>query len=290
MKYSKYTPYLFLIPMILGLAFFRLIPIGISFLASFTSWNIYSPPIFVGIDNYKEIINSSVFWKVFNQTIQFSVIFTLGVCVIGLLFAVLLNEKMKGISFFRGLFFLPVVTSVVAIGIVFSWILSPEIGILNNLLSKVFDFSERPSWLGDQKYALYSLTMVYVWKTVGYQMIIYLSGLQSIPRDLNEAARIDGANSFQSFFFVTLPLLTPTVFFVLVITIIESFNTFGITHSMTQGGPYNSTNTLSYFIFQNAFVHFRMGYASSLAYVLFLITLVVTYVNFLYKKKWVNYQ
>lgn len=289
MKYGRFTPYVFILPMVIGLAVFRLFPLGASFVTSFMSWNIFSPPSYVGLDNYKEVVNSPIFWQVFSQTIKFSAIFTLGVCIIGLFFAVLLNERLRGVNFFRGLFFLPVITSVVAVGIVFSWILSPQLGVLNSFLSHFINFTERPSWLGDQRYALYSLTLVYVWKTVGYQMILYLAGLQSIQADLIEAARMDGANRVKAFFYVTLPLLTPTVFFVLIITIIDSFNTFGITHTMTQGGPYGATNTLAYYIYQNAFVHFRMGYASSLAYVLFFLTIIVTYTNFLYKKKWVNY-
>ncbi|CAM4383034.1 sugar ABC transporter permease [Paenibacillus alkaliterrae] len=290
MHYGKISPYLFLLPTLLGLALFRLIPVGVSFYAGFTSWNIYSPPEWVGLDNYTEMFKSKPFWTVLQNTLQFSLVFVVSVCVTGLVFAVLLNAKLRGIRFFRGLFFLPVITSIVAVGIAWNWILTPQAGILNLLLEKVIGLTESVSWLGDKKYALYSLTMVYVWKNVGYQMIIYLAGLQSIPRELGEASKIDGANSFQSFFFVTLPLLTPTVFFVLIITIIESFNTFGITHSMTEGGPYNATNTLSYFIYQNAFVHFRMGYASALAYVLFLLTLLVTGIHFLVKKRWVKYQ
>jgi multiple sugar transport system permease protein len=289
MHFSRTSAYLFLLPTILGLIFFRFIPIGVSFFASFTSWDIYSPPKWVGLANYMEIMHSEEFWEVLNQTLQFMLYFTVGVCAIGLFFAVLLNEKLRGLNFFRGLFFLPFITPIVAVGLIWSWILSPEMGVLNQILHKL-GISASPSWLGDSDYALYSLTMVYIWKSVGYQMIIYLAGLQNIPGTLYEAAKMDGAGPVRTFFAITLPLLTPTAFFVLIITIIESFNTFGITYSMTQGGPYGATNTLSYYIYQNAFVFFRMGYASSLAYVLFLIVLIITWVNFIFKKKWVTYQ
>lgn len=236
------------------------------------------------------MLQSDEFWNVLRRTFQFSFFFTAGVCVVGLFFAVLLNEKLKGIQFFRGLFFMPVITSVVAVGILWDWILSPQFGILNSLLNRAFHLTNLPSWLGDEKYALGTLIVVYIWKSVGYQMIIYLAGLQHIPGELREAAKIDGAGPIRSFFAVTLPLLTPTLFFVLIITIIQSFHTFDITYSLTRGGPYQTTTTISYYIYQNAFVHYRMGYASSLAYILFFFTLVITWANFLFKKKWVNYQ
>jgi multiple sugar transport system permease protein len=278
---------LFILPTVVGLLVFRLIPIAVSIAASFTSWDIYSPPQWIGFDNYAEMFRSPEFWQVIRRTLAFSFFFTVGVCVIGLFFAVLLNAKLPGVPFFRSLFFLPVITS--AIGIMWDWILSPQFGILNTFLAKIWNDAELPSWLGDPKYALGALIGVYVWKSAGYQMIIYLAGLQHIPHELKEAARMDGAGPFRTFFSVTLPLLTPTLFFVLVITIIQSFHTFDITYAMTKGGPYQSTTTLSYYIYQNAFVHYRMGYASGLAYVLFFMTLLVTWANFLLKKKWVNY-
>jgi multiple sugar transport system permease protein len=289
LRFYRYHAYVFILPTLIGLLFFRLIPITVSIAASFTSWDIYSPPKWVGFANYVEMFRSIEFWKVIQHTLTFSTFFTVGVCTIGLLFAVLLNEKLKGIRFFRSLFFLPVITSVIAIGIMWDWILSPQLGILNSLLSHLWPGMEMPSWLGDPKYAMGTLVSVYIWKSVGYQMIIYLAGLQHIPGELKEAARMDGASPVRLFFSVTLPMLTPTIFFVVIITIIESFHTFDITYAMTKGGPYQATTTLSYFIYQNAFVHYRMGYASSLAYVMFFLTLLVTWVNFLLKKKWVNY-
>ncbi|WP_019640157.1 carbohydrate ABC transporter permease [Paenibacillus fonticola] len=287
--YNNYA-YLFLIPTVLGLLFFRLIPIAISIFAGFTNWDIYSPPQWTGLSNYVHMFRSEEFWSVLKRTFEFSFFFTAGVCVLGLFFAVMLNQRLRGIHFFRGLFFMPVITSVVAVGILWDWILSPQFGVLNSLLNRIFHLTSSPSWLGDQKYALGTLIVVYIWKSVGYQMIIYLAGLQHIPGELREAARIDGANEARSFFSVTLPLLTPTLFFVLIITIIQSFHTFDITYSLTRGGPYQTTTTLSYYIYQNAFVHYRMGYASGLAYILFFFTLIITWLNFVVKKKWVNYQ
>ncbi|MCZ8516058.1 sugar ABC transporter permease [Paenibacillus filicis] len=289
MHLYKKSAYLFLLPMLVGLLVFRLIPIVMSFLASFTDWNVYSPPKWIGLDNYKQILASAEFWEIMKRTAQFAVIFTAGVCVIGLFFAVLLNEKMRGIRFFRAVFFLPVITSVAAVGLIWNWMLSPQGGLLNALLKLLEPSVDSISWLGDKNYALYSLAFVYVWKSVGYQTIIFIAGLQAIPHELREAAKMDGAGPVLSFFRVTLPLLTPTLFFVLVITVVESLNTFGITYTLTEGGPYNSSTTLSYYIFQNAFVHYRMGYASGLSYVLFLITVLLTGLNFWLKRKWVNY-
>ncbi|RDW15347.1 carbohydrate ABC transporter permease [Oceanobacillus chungangensis] len=289
MQYFKKSAYLFLLPTIIGLLLFRLIPVIFAFFTSFTDWDIYSPPVWIGLENYTRIFQSGEFWQILRNTLLFTAIYTVGVCIIGLFFAMLLNQRLKGIKFFRSLFFLPVITSIVAVGIIWNWILSPQNGILNILLDKIFNLQEPISWLGDPDYALIALALVYIWKSVGYQMLIFLAGLQNIPTELQEAAQMDGANKWKVFTKVTLPLLTPTIFFVLVITIIESFHTFGITHSMTQGGPYNATNTLSYFIYQNAFVHFNMGYASSLSFVLFILILVITWINFLYRKKWVNY-
>lgn len=166
----------------------------------------------------------------------------------------------------------------------------PQYGILNSLLTHVWHGSQLPSWLGDPKYALGTLVSVYIWKSVGYQMIIYLAGLQHIPGELKEAVKMDGAGPVRSFFFGHPAAVdADDLFFVVIITIIESFHTFDITYAMTKGGPYQSTTTLSYFIYQNAFVHYRMGFASSLAYVMFFLTLIVTWVNFVLKKRWVNY-
>jgi ABC-type sugar transport system permease subunit len=289
MKYKKITPWLFLIPTLLGLVFFRLGPMLAAGLASFTRWNVFSPPKWIGLGNYIELFNSSIFLMILKNTLIFSGLFVPGVMIAALFLALLVNNRLRGMTFFRGLFYLPVITSVVSIGVIWSWILSPRFGLLYQLVSKFFNIARLPSFLGQPEYALYTLIFVYVWKMAGYQMILFLAGLQNIPQVYYEAATIDGANIWQKFRYITLPLLTPTTFFVLIISIIMSLKTFELTYIMTQGGPNYASTTLIYSIYVNAFKHFRMGYASAMSYILFIIVAAFTYLNFKYKKRWVHY-
>jgi len=242
----------------------------------------------MGWGNYAELLKSPSFHQVFKNTFIFSLIYVAGVIVFGLLLAILLNRKMKGISFFRSAFYTPVVTSAVAVGIVWTWMLSPKYGILPILLEKLHITS--PYWLGDPGIALVTVAMIQVWKMSGYYMILFLAGLQLIPESLNEAALIDGAGKWKVFSRITLPLLSPTTFFVLIVSVIDSFKNFELIYVMTRGGPQNSTNTLVYDVYLNAFNYYRMGYASSLAYVLLAIIAIFTFLNFYGKKRWVQYQ
>lgn len=289
MKYKKYTPWLFLIPTLLGLIVFRLGPMLAAGAASFTRWNVFSPPEWIGLRNYLELFNSEIFHLILKNTLIFSGLFVPGVMILALFLAVLVNNKLKGMTFFRGLFYLPVITSVVSIGVIWSWILSPRFGLLYQLVNKFFNIARLPSLLGQPEYALFTLIFVYVWKMAGYQMILFLAGLQNIPQMYYESATIDGASVWQKFRYITLPLLTPTTFFVLIISLIMSLKTFELTYIMTQGGPNYASTTLIYSIYVNAFKHFRMGFASAMSYVLFIIVAVFTYLNFKFKKRWVHY-
>ena len=192
MKYKKITPWLFLLPTVIGLMFFRLGPMIAAFLASFTRWSVFSSPKWIDLGNYKELFNSEIFWMILKNTLLFSLTYVPGVMVISLFLAVIVNNKIKGITFFRGLFYLPVITSVVAIGVVWSWILSPRFGIFYKLLANVFEINNIPSFIGDSQYALFTLVIVYIWKMAGYQMILFLAGLQDIPPVYYEAGLIDG--------------------------------------------------------------------------------------------------
>jgi len=254
---------------------------------SFTDWNIMSTPSWVGLQNYKDLFSDSNFIKILLNTFKFSLIYVSGVIVFGLLFALLVNQKIKGVRFFRAAYFSPVVTSAVAIGIIWSWILSPKFGLVNYFLHKMFNVNP-PSWLGDPNWALPAVAFVQTWKMVGYYMIIFLAGLQNIPPQYYEAARIDGANRRQAFWKITLPLLSPTTFFAFTIAIIDSFRNFEIIYTMTQGGPQMSSTTLVYSVYLYAFVFYRMGYASAMAYVLLAIVAAITLFNFLLKKYWVQ--
>ena len=287
MKYGKVAPWLFVTPTILGLVFFRIGPIIAAFLASFTSWNVFSPPQWIGTANYVELFHSSTFWMILRNTLAFSLIYVLGVMVFGLFLAILVNNHIKGITFFRGLYYLPVITSTVAIGVVWSWILSPRFGVLPNVLADL-GVHTIPSFLGDSRYALLTLVIVYIWKMSGYHMILFLAGLQNIPEEYYEAAKIDGATRWQSLRHITLPLLSSTTFFIGIIALIQSLQSFDITMAMTEGGPNYASATLSFFTYINAFVHFRMGYASAMSFVLLIIVGIITFINFYARKYWVE--
>ncbi len=236
------------------------------------------------------------------NTVLFSIIYVIGVMVIGLFLALMVNQKLPGTNFFRAAYYLPVITSAVAIGIIWSWILSPQVGILNilvksvglkppvgilNILVKSVGLKP-PNWLGDTHWALLTVSVIQVWKMAGYYMVLFLAGLQSIPDSVKEAAVVDGANSLQLFFHVTLPMLSPTTFFVLTVAMIDSFKNFELIYTMTRGGPQSSTTTLVYDVYVYGFVHYRMGYASAVAYVLMVLVGAITIANFYIKKRWVT--
>ncbi len=286
--YRPWHPWVFLIPTIIGLFVFRLGPMFFALYMSFTDWNIMLRPNWIGLENYKELFSDPVFYDILLNTFEFSAVYVSGVMIFGLLLAILVNSKLKGVRFFRTAYFTPVVTSAVAVGIVWGWILSPKYGLLNYLLENWFHITP-PSWLGDEKWALLTVAAVQTWKMMGYYMIIYLAGLQNIPKQLYEAARIDGASKYQIFWKITLPLLSPTTFFAFTIAIIDSFRNFEIIYTMTQGGPQHASTTLVYSVYLNAFVFYRMGYAAAMAYVLLGVVGLITLLNFFLKKYWVKY-
>lgn len=284
MRYRKITPYLFIAPMLTGLVLFRLGPIIAAFIISFTKWNVRTDPEFIRFSNYEELFANDTFWLVLKNTLVFAVFYVPGVMILALIMALLVNQKLKGISFFRGLFFMPYITSMVAIALVWNWIFSTRFGVLNNVLNNFTDVGNI-AWLRD--HPLMVLIIVTIWKTSGFQMMIFVAGLQGIPSYLYEAARIDGANRWQQFRHITLPLLTPITFFVLIFSIIGAFQTFEVTFAMTGGGPLNQSTTLAYYIYQNAFEFNRMGFASSAAYILIIIAGTVTVLNFYGRRRWV---
>lgn len=284
MRHHKITPYLFIAPMLIGLILFRLGPIIAALFISFTKWNIRTPPEFLGLANYQEMFASETFWLVLGNTLIFAAVSVPSVIILSLAMALLVNQKLRGIGFYRALFFMPYITSMVAVAMVWNWIFSTRFGILNNVLRDLFGASN-VSWLTE--YPLWVLIIVTVWKTSGFQMMIYVAGLQGIPSYLYEAAQIDGATRWQRFRHITIPLLTPITFFVLIFSIIGAFRTFEVTFAMTGGGPLNQSTTLAYYIYQNAFVFNRMGYASSIAYVLMFIVGVITVLNFYGRRRWV---
>ena len=289
MRHGKLTPYIFLLPTILGLVVFRFGPVAVAVVASFTRWNIQTSPKFLGFGNYQEAIGSDIFWMVATNTVVFALIFVPGVMIFSLLMATMVNQKLPGIAFFRGLYFLPYITAMVAVAMGWNWIFATRFGILNHVLRTVFDISNPPAWLGDKNWALPAMAIVAIWKSAGFQMLIFLAGLQGIPGSLYEAASIDGAGKRDQFFKITLPLLSPVAFFVFIITLIDAFKTFDVTYAMTQGGPNNASTTLAYFIYQNAFTYSRMGYAAALAMLLLILVVATTLVSFKLKDRLVEY-
>lgn len=270
---------LFLLPALLGTLIFIIIPVLCSFGLSFAKWDLLNPIAFVGLENYKNLFNDKVFYQTLVNTIVFAISTSVFGVIIPLILASVLNSKIRGSEFFKTAYFLPFITPMIVIGIVWGWIFDPNIGLLNKLLHLHIN------WLYDVKFAMPALIAVSVWKLIGYNMIIFLSTLSSISQSLFEAAKIDGANSLQTFRHVTVPMLSPTIFFVVIITTISSFQVFDLIYLMTQGGPFNSTNVLVYSIYQNAFEYFNVGKASAIAYVLFAIILVLTLLQWKFRKK-----
>lgn len=279
---------MYLVPTLLGMLIFSAGAIIASFFISFTNWQLVLPPVWVGLRNYIDLFNSPDFWQVLFNTVYYTVGYVPLAVILPLFMAMLVNQKLKGITFFRTTYFLPVVTSGVAIALVWGWMYNPQFGVINYLLERFFGI-DGPRWLSDPVWAMPSLIIIGVWHSVGYNMVIYLAGLQGIPQELYEAARIDGAGWWDQFRGVTVPLITPTIFFILVLSIIGSFQVWTITYLLTQGGPAKATLTLSYYIYQQGFQWFHMGFAASLAYVLFAIVFVVTVIQFRLQSRWVFY-
>ncbi len=295
--YKPITPFLLIAPMIGGLLLFRIGPIIASLFISFTRWNIITEPVWVGLENYRTLLTDADFWIVLRNTVIFVATFVPGTLVIGLGMALLVNQKLPGIAFFRSLYFMPYVTSMVAVAIAWNWIFSKRFGLLNNVLLSIFGVQGLetifatdkvpPAWLSEYPFVIASIVIVSIWKAAGFQMMVFLAGLQGIPRHLVEAARIDGANNWQIFWRITFPLLSPVTFFVLIISIIDAFKTFEVTYTMTGGGRLNSGSTLAFSIYQHAFLYDRMGYGSAMASILVLLITVLTVINFTVRRRWV---
>ncbi len=269
----------FILPALIGTFIFIVIPIFCSFGLSFAKWDLLNPVQFVGLANYKELFSEALFYKLLLNTVVYAVSVSVFGVIIPLILAAILNSKIRGSEFYKTAYFLPFITPMIVIGIIWEWIFDPNIGVLNNILNLHIN------WLYDVHYAMPALIIVSVWKLIGYNMIIFLSSISGISQSLFEAAKIDGANPVQTFKSITVPLLSPTIFFVVIITAISSFQVFDLIYLMTQGGPLDSTNVLVYAIYKNAFEYFNVGKASAIAYVLFTIILVLTLIQWNLRKK-----
>lgn len=279
--------YLFLAPFFLGLLFFILGPVLAAFAISFSAWDLLSPPRWIGLGNYREMLGDRLFWIALKNTIYFTAVSVPVTLVLALGLAALMNRKLRGISLLRAIYFFPVTASIVAVSLLWAWMYTPDFGIINYLLSLVG--LPKVNWLVDPKMAMPSVIIMSVWRGLGFNIVVFLAGLQSIPRDLYEAAELDGAGGWAQFWQITVPLLTPTLFFAAIMALISSFQVFEQTYIMTQGGPGNATLTLVYQIFLNGFTYLRMGYASALSFVLFAILFVITIIQVRLQTRWVHY-
>ncbi len=269
----------FILPALLGTLIFIIIPVICSFGLSFAKWDLLNPIEFVGLKNYIDIFHEPLFYKILVNTFVFAISTSIFGVIIPLVLAAILNSKIRGSEFYKTAYFLPFITPMIVIGVVWEWIFDPNIGLLNQILHLHIN------WLYDTNFAMPALIIVSVWKLIGYNMVIFLSGLSGISQSMFEAAKIDGANVFQTFKNITVPLLSPTIFFVVIITAISSFQIFDLIYLMTDGGPLDSTNVLVYAIYKNAFEYFNIGKASAMAYVLFVIILVLTLMQWKMRKK-----
>ena len=282
--------YLFIAPTFLGLMIFYMLPALSSFYLSFTDWNGFIAPVFNGFHNFTELFKDQEYLRSVVNTVNFTVISVPIMIAFAILIATLLNQKVRGMSFYRTLYFLPVVTMPVAVGMVWKWLYHSQFGLINYLLSLVG--IDGPAWLLDPKFALFSIILASIWMSMGQAIIIILAGLQGIPESLYEAANLDGASFVQKFFHISLPLVTPSLFFVSVMSLIGSLQVFDLVFVMV-GQNYvalDATRTVVYGIYEQGFRLSNMGYASAQAMLLFIIILLITLVQFILQKKWVHYE
>lgn len=278
----------FVAPNFVLLAVFTFWPVAYSLYLSFLKWNMVakSRP-FIGLANYQTMVSDPVFWLVVRNTFLLAAVTVIVKLALALALALLLNQRLIGRSIYRAVIFSPTFTTSVAVAMVWGWILDPSFGLLRVFLNAVGLAS--PNWLGDVHWALPAVMIVVIWGGVGYDMVIFLAGLQGIPQELYDAARVDGASPPQVFRKITFPLLSPTTFFLLVISVIGALKAFDVVAVLTQGGPLNSSNVYVHYLYQNAFSWFKTGYASALALVLFVAILGITLVQVRLSKRWVHY-
>jgi multiple sugar transport system permease protein len=277
--------YLFVLPNFLGFAIFTVFPIFFAFYMAFTEWDLSKPPQFTGLANFEKLGSDTLFWK----TVGNSLYYTFGAVPIGIatafFLALLLNQKIKGVILFRTLYFLPQVTLVVASAIVWNWIYQPDFGLINYFLSLVG--IDGPRWIYSTAWAMPSVILYCNWMGVPPSALILLAGLQGIPEELYEAAEIDGANEWGRLKYITFPLMTPSLFFVVVTSLIGAMQVFSQFYILTRGGPAFATTPMVMYIYNNAFTYFKLGYASTIAVVLFAILLCMTLIQWRVANRWV---
>ena len=285
-KYKKgdfLSAMLFLSPTLVIFTAFILFPVFFSFYLSFHSWNMFSgDTTFVGLENYSRMIQDAEFWQVLGNT----AVYTFGTIPINMALslwvAYLLNKKLKGKKFLRTAFFAPVIISPVAAAVIWRWMYDPNFGLVNYLIS--FLGIGSINWLNEPTAAMFALIIMGVWKTFGINMILFSAGLQGIPDNYYEAAELDGAGKWAKFYHITIPMLAPTTFFIMIMSMISSFQVFDIVYVLTSGGPMGSTKVLVFYVYEHAFKFFEMGYASAISYFLFAVLFILTMLQVKYMK------
>ncbi len=280
--------YLGILPWLVGFVLFTAGPLLVSLYLSFTQWDIIRPPQWVGLQNYVRMFtDDQLFRTSLRVTFSYVLMSVPLQLIVGLALALLLNAPLRGMNVFRTIFYLPAVLSGVAVALMWIWILHPDLGVANGLLGLVG--IQGPGWFWDAQWALASVVLMRLW-SVGGGAVVYLAGLQNIPPQLYEAAEIDGASRYQQFWRITLPLLTPTLFFQLIIILIDAFRVFTEAYVITKGGPLNATYFYMLYLYEEAFQNFNMGYASALGWVLTLITAAAAFILFRTSNRWVYYE
>jgi multiple sugar transport system permease protein len=284
----NFTAYFFLAPSYIPLVAFLILPMFAAVLLSFTEWDLLTPPQWIGFENFTELFKDKKFYSALGNTLYFIAGYLPIVYILGLAAALALNSKFRGSGWIRAAYFLPVITSWVIVALLWKWILNPQGGLVNSGLA-VFGITG-PGWWTSTTWAMPSVILASAWKDLGYVMLILLAGLQAIPPEYKEAAAIDGASNWQILRKITIPLLTPSTFFVIVVSLINNFQVFDQIWLMTEGGPEGSTSVILYNIVSNSFDYGRMGYASAMSMALFVIILAITLIQLRLQKRWVHYE
>ncbi|MBX3012700.1 MAG: sugar ABC transporter permease [Caldilineaceae bacterium] len=264
----NWVPYWWVLPAVLLYALFKLVPMVAGTYLALLQWDGIEPARFVGLQNFQRMLNDEVILLALRNNVQYAIGTVVGKTILSLGLALLLHQALRGRSFYRTALFLPVVMSFVVVGILWTWLYNAQFGLVNNLLHRLGLSFLILDWLGDPKVALWSLVLVDIWKWYGFHMVIFLAGLQTIPTELYEAARIDGANRRQQFWHITLPMLQPVMLVNVTLSLMGGFGVFDIPYVMTEGGPANSTTVMALHIYIRGFKFYRFGYAAALSYVL----------------------
>ncbi|MCA9907376.1 MAG: sugar ABC transporter permease [Anaerolineae bacterium] len=277
--------YLFILPSLIHILAFLLVPLIFSFFLSFRDWTrpTFTDAPYIGLGNYEFLLGDRRFWQAMGNSAYYTALAVPLGMAFSLAIALVMNQKLRGVYLFRTLFFMPVVSSWVAVSIIWLTLLDPNVGIVNYVLS--WFGLPAINWLGDPRSAMPAIVLIAIWKSAGFNMVIWLAGLQAIPKELYEAAAIDGANRWQTFWRLTLPLLAPTSFFLAVTGVIGSFQVFTPVYVLTRGGPLDSTNTAVYHIYRRAFQEFDFGYASAQSWVLFAVIFIATLIQLIYVRR-----